>query len=187
MDGESQTDGTLLVCTTNYLDRLPARVLRAGRLDTKIEVFAPPPEGRKAYFKYKLGEGQDESVIDQMVEATPDFSFAECREFLVNHRLLKKDISKSASLVRSMDRSAVSESRQKTEQDLIAKVVAHVKSEKLRVPNPDFLSTKKYSPQWKVAGNTIYYQLPDRTIIATLNRSTGAAQFDPNGLHQPRV
>lgn len=110
MDGESQTDGTLLVCTTNYLDRLPARVLRAGRLDTKIEVFAPPPEGRKAYFKYKLGEGADEAVVDEMVTATPDFSFAECREFLVNHRLFKKDIGKAAALVRSMDRSSMAES-----------------------------------------------------------------------------
>ena len=105
MDGDSQTDGTLVVCTTNYLDRLPPRVLRTGRLDTKVEVFPPPPQGREAYFRSKLPR-ELPAAVAEMVAATPDFSFAECREFLVNRYIYGRPTQAAAKLVRSMDRSA---------------------------------------------------------------------------------
>jgi hypothetical protein len=106
MDGDSQTDHTLLVCTTNYPEKIPPRVMRAGRLDTKVEVFAPPADGRRAYFTNKLPK-ESAASIDEMVAATDDFSFAECREFLVNRYLYKHPTEKAAKLVRSMDRASL--------------------------------------------------------------------------------
>ena len=109
MDGEDSLNGCLVLGTTNYPDRLPERVLRAGRLDVKVEVHNPPAEGRLAYFKSKLPTISDET-ISEMVESTNDFSFAECREFLVNHLLYGNSIKRSSSLVKAVDRLRVENS-----------------------------------------------------------------------------
>ena len=82
-DGNDQVDRVLYLATTNYIDRLPARILRPGRFDTKMEVVNPPASGRRAYFVHKL-PAQDSAYIERLVNATDDFSFAELREFLVS-------------------------------------------------------------------------------------------------------
>lgn len=42
----------------------------------------------------------------------------------------------------------------------VARVAAHVKRLGLRVPNPNYLESGSYAPQWRVRGATQEYKLP---------------------------
>lgn len=82
-DGDAQTDNVLYLATTNYIDRLPARMLRPSRLDRKIEVDNPPITGRYAYLKHKLGHIEEDSAIQKLAEKTDGFSFAQLKEVVI--------------------------------------------------------------------------------------------------------
>ena len=83
-DGENQEDGVLYLATTNYIDRLPPRMIRAGRFDRKIKVYDPPAEGRRAYFQHKLGTNEKEDKIEELVKDTDGMSFSQLKELVVS-------------------------------------------------------------------------------------------------------
>jgi len=82
-DGDDQMDGILYLATTNYIHKLPPRIIRPGRFDRKIEVYNPPEAGREAYFRHKLGDDEPSKRITELVEKTKGFSFGQLREFMV--------------------------------------------------------------------------------------------------------
>ncbi len=93
-DGDNQVDNVLFLCTTNYLDRLPERMLRHSRLDRKIEVHNPPEAGRLAYLTSKLQTLEDSKTIGELAKKTDGFSFGSLREFLVGVYCLKQPLDK---------------------------------------------------------------------------------------------
>lgn len=100
-DGDNQMDGVLALATTNYPERLPARILRPGRFDRKLEIGVIPESGRKAYFQKKLGQKEAHSKnIDYYTKLTKDFSFAQMREFLVATYCLEHSPEEAARRVR---------------------------------------------------------------------------------------
>lgn len=99
MDGDDQMSGVLVLSTTNYLERLPARIMRSGRFDTKMEIGNPPKEGRIAYFKHKLPQISEEE-LQELVDATDDFSFAQMREMIVSVFGYERSIEDSANRIR---------------------------------------------------------------------------------------
>lgn len=99
-DGDSQFDNILFLGTTNYPERLPPRVMRSGRFDTKVEIKNPPREGRLAFFKSKL-DGKLEGVdYEHLADVTEDFSFAQLREFLVSVYGFKQDPKSTVTRIR---------------------------------------------------------------------------------------
>lgn len=84
MDGGDQMNGVLVLGTTNYPDRLPPRVMRSGRFDTKVEVKALPLAGRIAYFSHKLAKKESPDRIREIAEATDGMSFAQMRELIAS-------------------------------------------------------------------------------------------------------
>lgn len=92
LDGGNTVDNIVYLGTTNYVDRLPDRVLRPGRFDRKILVSHPPATGRKAYFKAKLKESLDETAIANLVKATEGFSFGHLRELVTSVFCLGQNI-----------------------------------------------------------------------------------------------
>ena len=98
-DGDDQVSGVLYLATTNYKERLPARVMRSGRLDVKVEVKNPPREGRLAYFRHKLPKLSEEE-IDRIADLTEDFSFGQLREFIVAAYALKQNPKEAISRIR---------------------------------------------------------------------------------------
>lgn len=77
-----------------------------------------------------------------------------------------------------------------SEGEMLAALSKYVKRTlKLGVMEPDFRKTTAFSAQWKVVGNTYYYQLPGANglIIALRNPTTGNYQFDPDGLPEPTL
>ena len=90
-DGDSQSNNVLYLATTNYVDQLPERMLRANRFDRKIEVGNPPREGRKAYFEHKLKGIENDARILELSDKTDGFTFAQLREFVVATYCLKQN------------------------------------------------------------------------------------------------
>ena len=81
LDGEDSVDNILYLCTTNYINKIPERLLRPGRIDRRILVDCPPRTGRVAFLRNKLGPNSPE--IDGLADATQGLSFAHLRELLI--------------------------------------------------------------------------------------------------------
>jgi len=100
MDGGDQMNGVLILGTTNYPERLPPRVMRAGRFDTKLEVKALPIEGRIAYFQHKLSKVESAERIQKIAEMTDGFSFAQMRELIASAYCYKRPLEASIDRIR---------------------------------------------------------------------------------------
>lgn len=83
MDGDAKVNGVLFLATTNYIDRLPERMLRPGRFDKKVFVGFPTFEHRLQYFKSKLnGIEEDEAKIVHLAKSTNGLGFGHMRELV---------------------------------------------------------------------------------------------------------
>jgi hypothetical protein len=96
LDGEVQKKNAMFIATTNYIDKIPARVRRPGRFSTVVEVKFPNTEARRAYLKTKL---KDAAVIETIVERTNDFSIDELKEVVRGHYCMGKDLNSYISYV----------------------------------------------------------------------------------------
>lgn len=150
MDGEDSLNGCLVLATTNYPERLPERVMRAGRMDVKVEIHNPPAAGRAAYFQSKVPAISEESLTE-MVDVTEDFSFAECREFLVNHLLYNNTAQRASQLVKAVDRLRVESANkaQPLNESFRTKIVGNPK----KIPNTTSSSTVGGSGGWDGKGD----------------------------------
>lgn len=68
--------------TTNYIDRLPPRMLRPGRFDKKIYIAPPTFEERLKYLRHKLhGLSEDAQIVD-LARKSNGFGFGHLRELI---------------------------------------------------------------------------------------------------------
>lgn len=73
LDGQVQRDNTIYLATTNYKDRIPARLLRAGRLGLHIEMGLPNKESKLFFLKDKnLTPKETQEIIDSSEGLTID-------------------------------------------------------------------------------------------------------------------
>lgn len=85
LDGTNTANNIVYLATTNYVGRLPPRVLRAGRFGRKIEVPFPPAAGRRAYLKDKASdEGLTPEQMEDLVKKTAGFSFGSLKELIIS-------------------------------------------------------------------------------------------------------
>lgn len=82
MDGDMKLDQILFLATTNYIDRLPPRMLRPGRFDKKVHVPPPTLEQREYYLSAKAGKVATPEVIKEMARKTDGLSFGHLRELI---------------------------------------------------------------------------------------------------------
>lgn len=84
MDGDAKVQGVLFLATTNYIDRLPPRMLRPGRFDRKEFIGYPTTEQRIAYLRHKLRNHQDvtEAELNYMARQTEGLGFGHLRELV---------------------------------------------------------------------------------------------------------
>ena len=94
LDGQDAQESVLYLATTNYIDRFPARMLRSGRFDKKIEVSQPPLEGRRVYLKNKLMKHkmETEKEIDRLADETDGMSFGDLLELVTAVYALKEPV-----------------------------------------------------------------------------------------------
>jgi hypothetical protein len=80
LDGEQQVDNVVMIATTNYPDRLGARIVnRPSRFDERILVDMPSAEARRVYFK-KVAHSISVSMLETWVTDTEGLSVAHLRE-----------------------------------------------------------------------------------------------------------
>jgi hypothetical protein len=100
LDGENQVDRIVMLATTNYPDRLGARIInRPSRFDERILVDMPSKEARRKYLQHILGNIED---IDRWINDTEGLSIAHLREMTAAVRCLDQDYDSVLKRLKSM-------------------------------------------------------------------------------------
>lgn len=80
LDGQFHLDHHVILATSNNTEDLPDTLLRPSRLDLLIEVPNPSENTRKEYFEKKK---VNSTIIDELVEKSDEFSFADLKELYI--------------------------------------------------------------------------------------------------------
>lgn len=107
MDGDAQIQNVLYLASTNYLDRIPPRLLRPGRFDKVIHLGPPQMEARHTYLKKKLEGQETPERIKWLAEQTNGMSFGHLRELIIGGYALKEPI---AEVIKRLKGHALQES-----------------------------------------------------------------------------
>lgn len=93
LDGENQVSNVVNIATTNYPERLGARIVnRPSRFDERIFIDMPNDKSRRRYLKHATrAEEMSEAQIERWVEDTSGFSIAHLRELVVAVFCLKQE------------------------------------------------------------------------------------------------
>lgn len=99
LDGEIQRSNVIYLATTNYIDQIPVRIRRPGRMSSTVEVKFPTADTRRFYLNMKL---KDEPTvnIDEWVEKTDGFSIDELKETVLAVLCLLEDLDKIIARIR---------------------------------------------------------------------------------------
>ncbi|MED4207512.1 ATP-binding protein [Neobacillus mesonae] len=82
LDGATSKEGIFLIGTTNYPEKIdPALMNRSGRFDRAYEIKLPTKELRYQYLlNKKIERILSQEEIEEVIEATKDFSYAQLNE-----------------------------------------------------------------------------------------------------------
>jgi len=89
LDGEIQKSNVIYVATTNYIDKIPARIRRPGRFSSVVQVAFPSAETRRFYLNHKFKGKVD---IESWVSKTDGFSVDELKETALSVLCLSADL-----------------------------------------------------------------------------------------------
>jgi hypothetical protein len=85
LDGESQVENVVFIATTNYPEKLDARITnRPSRFDKIVKIGMPNDEARRLYLETKINGPAVAPDGTDLVEASKDFSIAHLRELIVS-------------------------------------------------------------------------------------------------------
>ena len=102
LDGENQTNNVVYIATTNYPERLGARIVnRPSRFDERIFVGMPSPVARRAYLTFAAPELKDDE-LELWVKDTNNFSIAHLRELVAATYCLNQPYKTVIKRLRSM-------------------------------------------------------------------------------------
>jgi AAA+ superfamily predicted ATPase len=92
LDGESQIDNVVNIATTNYPERLGARIInRPSRFDERILIDMPNKGSREKYLRHAAkNETMPADMLSAWVDRTEGFSVAHLRELVVAVFCLKQ-------------------------------------------------------------------------------------------------
>lgn len=83
LDGENNIDNILHLATTNYPERLGARIInRPSRFDRRVEVGMPGTAARRVYLEKKTTGGLTDAQLNTWVKDTDNLSIAHLRELV---------------------------------------------------------------------------------------------------------
>lgn len=83
LDGENNVDNVLHLATTNFIDRLGARIVnRPSRFDRRIMVGMPGEAARRMYLSKTTNKGLSGDILDKWVRDTEAMSIAHLRELV---------------------------------------------------------------------------------------------------------
>jgi SpoVK/Ycf46/Vps4 family AAA+-type ATPase len=102
LDGENQISNVVFLATTNYPERLGARIVnRPSRFDERIFVGMPGALARKTYLKF-AAPALDDETLEKWTEDTSNFSIAHLRELVAATYCLDQKYEDVLKRLRSM-------------------------------------------------------------------------------------
>lgn len=116
LDGQIQIDNVVFLGTTNYIENIPARLLRPGRFSRVLEVGYPSDLGREAYIR-AIWTKLDTTVVAKLVKGTKGCSIDEVREALQASLLLGDDLRTTVRNLKKIRGVTEDELRNEDEQD----------------------------------------------------------------------
>jgi ATPase family associated with various cellular activities (AAA) len=103
LDGENQVDNVVMIATTNYPEKLGARIInRPSRFDECVKVGMPSDRAREAYIKGVTKEAISETDIQRWVKDTKGLSIAHIRELAAAVLCLDQDYATVIKRLRDM-------------------------------------------------------------------------------------
>ena len=100
LDGENQVENIVMLATTNYPEKLGARIVnRPSRFDERIFVGMPEVSARRVYLKNILGDIEE---LDKWVSDTNGLSIAHLRELTAAVKCLDQDYNIVLERLRKM-------------------------------------------------------------------------------------
>jgi hypothetical protein len=106
LDGVDQIDKMVFLATTNYPERLGARILnRPSRFDKRFKIGHPNAESRRLYFEHVIGQEKIEELqidLEEWVDDTDGFSIAHLKELFIAVYILGDDYEASVETLASM-------------------------------------------------------------------------------------
>lgn len=114
LDGQVQRNNVIFLATTNYLDRIPKRLYRPGRMSSVIEVGYPDENVRRSYFINKLGENFEH--LDLWSEKTVGLSVDELKEVVQAVYILNEDLDET--IQRLIETRSAEEDKKQEDDDL---------------------------------------------------------------------
>jgi ATPase family associated with various cellular activities (AAA) len=102
LDGEHQTSNVTYLATTNYPERLGARIInRPSRFDERVKIGMPSPEARLVYLKKAIREANVD--IAKWCSDTEGLSIAHLRELVVAVLCLEQDYDSVLGRLHAME------------------------------------------------------------------------------------
>lgn len=92
LDGEIQKHNAMFIATTNFIDKVPARIRRPGRFPVRLEVGLPNREARCFYLNLKLNLPE---LSEKIADETEGFSIDQLKEVVRAHYCMRKDLDKT--------------------------------------------------------------------------------------------
>lgn len=96
MDGKSNINNNILLCTSNNLSEVPDTFLRPSRIDYRVEIPLASEQSRREYFTYKQVPEED---LEDLVNLSDKFTLAELKELFISVYILKKTIQESVNKI----------------------------------------------------------------------------------------
>jgi hypothetical protein len=113
LDGVDLLDKVCFLSTTNYPERLGARILnRPSRFDKRFKIGHPNPESRELYFKHLITEAKIKELkidLKKWVADTEGFSLAHLKELFIAVIILGDDYVEATKTLGSMKEAIHSE------------------------------------------------------------------------------
>jgi SpoVK/Ycf46/Vps4 family AAA+-type ATPase len=118
LDGVNEVKKIVFLATTNYPEKLGARIVnRPSRFDKRFRIGYPSKESRKMYFEFLIGGGNADKLeqkikeldlnIDQWVEDTEDMSIAHLKELFVQVIIIGDPYEEAIETLKSMKEDLV--------------------------------------------------------------------------------
>ena len=105
LDGETQVGNITYIATTNYLKRLPPRLVnRPSRFDDVVQVGMPSTQARKVYMEHFLSKVPEveRPDLDRWANDTKGMSVAHIKELMVASLCLGQDYKTVLEKLRKM-------------------------------------------------------------------------------------
>jgi SpoVK/Ycf46/Vps4 family AAA+-type ATPase len=110
LDGINQIEHVAYIATTNYPERMQARLInRPGRFDRRFKIGYPDAVCRKAFFEFKfLDNDLEEYDLQKIVKDTEGLTISHCKELFIEYVVKGRDFEEVVKELKEMDETKLS-------------------------------------------------------------------------------